>query len=60
MTLTNHKVRQNIERLAAGAAWQDTGLVFSNTIGKPMDGVNFLRREFYPLLDRAGLPRAFS
>lgn len=55
--LGKYKVRQNAERLAAGAAWQDMGLVFPNTIGKPIDGINFLRREFYPLLDRAGLPR---
>lgn len=52
-----HQVRQQIERRAAGAFWQDMGLVFPNTVGKPMDGINLLQREFYPLLERAGLPR---
>jgi integrase len=32
-------------------------LVFPNTIGKPMDGIHLMRREFLPLLKRAGLPR---
>lgn len=55
--LREHKVRQNAERLAMGVAWHDLGLVFSNTIGKPLDGIHLLRREFYPLLERAGLPK---
>jgi len=50
-----HKVRQNAERLQAGTRWQDHNPVFPNTIGKPMNAGNFYRREFQPLLQRAGL-----
>ena len=54
--LKAHKVRQNEERLKAGAdVWEDHNLVFPNTIGKPMNAGNFYRREFQPLLKRAGL-----
>jgi integrase len=53
--LKAHKVRQNGERLKAGEAWEDYNLVFPNTIGKPMNAGNFYRREFQPLLERAGL-----
>lgn len=31
--LREHRRRQLLERMAAGAAWQDTGLVFTNTRG---------------------------
>lgn len=51
-------IRQAAERLAAGPVWDVAlDLVFSNRVGKPMDGIHLLRREFYPLLERAGLPR---
>jgi integrase len=53
--LKAHKVCQNAERLQAGSDWQDHGLVFSNTLGRPMNAGNFYRREFQPLLKRAGL-----
>ena len=54
--LKAHKVRQHEERLKAEAdAWGDHNLVFPNTIGKPMNAGNFYRREFQPLLERAGL-----
>jgi integrase len=54
--LKAHKVRQNEERLKAGAdVWEDHNLVFPNTIGKPMNAGNFYRREFQLLLKRAGL-----
>ena len=33
--LKAHKVRQNAERLQAGARWQDYDFVFPNTVGKP-------------------------
>src|SRR5215207_2642734 len=52
--LKTHKVRQNAERLQAGSRWQDHGLVFPNTMGKPMNAGNLYRREFQPLLKRAG------
>lgn len=33
------------------------GLIFTATNGKPVRRQNFLRRNFYPLLERAGLPK---
>lgn len=52
-----HRTRQLEERLSAGALWEDYGLVFTRPSGVPIDGRNFTRRLFYPLLDGAGLPR---
>ncbi len=40
-----------------GAEWHDTGLVFPNEVGKPMERGNLVRRSFLPLLEKAGLPR---
>jgi integrase len=54
--LQHHKARQTKERLLAGRRWSDTGLVFTSTIGTPIE-VGNLRRSFWKLLDRAGLPR---
>jgi integrase len=53
--LKAHRVRQNEERLRAGAKWQDNGLVFPNTVGKPENAGNLYLRNFQPLLKRAGL-----
>jgi integrase len=55
--LREHRVRQKEERLALGEAWEDLDLVFPNPIGRPMDASNLLRRQFYPLLEKVGLPR---
>ena len=52
-----------LTRLAVEALreqWQrseGTGLVFPNTVGRPVEGQNLLRRNLYPALERAGLPR---
>lgn len=53
--LKAHKVHQNAERLQAGTRWRDHELVFPNTLGKPMNAGNLYRREFQPLLEKAGL-----
>jgi integrase len=53
--LKAHRIRQNEERLKAGAKWQDNDLVFPNTVGKPENPGNVYRRNFQPLLKRAGL-----
>lgn len=53
--LKAHKVRQNAERLRAGPRWRDNNLIFPNTVGKPMNAGNLYRRDFQPLLMRAGL-----
>lgn len=58
--LRQHRVRQLEERLRLGEAWgdgDDADLVFPNGVGKPMEGTDLLRTQFYPLLSRAGLPR---
>lgn len=55
--LRDHWERQLVERLAVGLAWEDMDLVFPSTLGTPMDGINLLKRSFYPLLRRAGLTR---
>ncbi|WP_211210872.1 tyrosine-type recombinase/integrase [Sporichthya polymorpha] len=38
------RARQAAERLAAGPAWQDNGLVFASTLGTPMEPRNVNRR----------------
>src|SRR5262249_16095292 len=51
-----HSARQEQERLLAGAAWKDTGYVFTTTIGTPLDARNVIRT-FGRILRRAGLPK---
>jgi integrase len=50
-------LRQLEERLRAGELWEENGLVFANQLGRPIEKQNLLRRSFWPLLERAGLPR---
>lgn len=52
--LRAHRRRQAEERLIAGPEWEDTGLVFVNHFGRPIDPSN-LRREFSRLTEAAGL-----
>lgn len=52
--LRAHRTRQNAERLAA-PDWRDSGLVFPNRVGGPMDHNNLYYREYKPLLKSAGL-----
>jgi integrase len=56
--LRQHRVRQVEERLVAGSRWrgQEWGLVFTTTVGTPLDGPKVTRR-FQDRLARAGLPR---
>ena len=53
--LRRHRVRQLQERLLAGSRWQETGLVFTTSIGSLIDGNNLLRA-FQRHLQRLGLP----
>ncbi len=55
VVLRRHRVRQQTERLLAGERWQDTGLVFTTTIGTPLDDRN-VRKAFGELLGAAELP----
>lgn len=53
--LKAHRARQNAERLEAGERWRDIDLVFPNTVGRPVNPSNLYRRDFQPLLVKAGL-----
>ena len=55
-SLKSHKAAQNAERLGIGDLWQDNGLVFCTTGGKPLDFHNLRATSFKPLLKEAGLP----
>jgi integrase len=52
--LREHRVKQMEERLLAGEKWHDTGLVFTTTIGTPLDPRNVLRH-FARVLKAAGV-----
>ncbi len=52
--LKGHSQAQLVERLRAGSAWQDHGLVFPTEVGTLMDPSN-LRRDFTKATKAAGL-----
>jgi integrase len=54
--LRRHRARQEEERHAAGDLWQDLGLIFPNTLGRPMEPRDLLADVYRPLLKRAELP----
>jgi integrase len=54
--LIRHRDRQDGERTAAGARWQDSGLVFTTPIGTPIDPSNLIR-EYHQRLASADVPR---
>ena len=54
MTLREHQERQAEERRRAGAAWVDTGLVFTTTTGRPIEPNDF-SKAFGRLCERAGV-----
>lgn len=49
-----HRIRQVEERLQAGGAWQESGYVFTTSVGTPIEPRNLLRT-FSRLLSEAGL-----
>lgn len=55
--LKDHYNRQNEDRARLGNFWKNSGLVFTSTVGTPMDVGNLTYRSFRPLLKRAGLPQ---
>jgi integrase len=57
--LKEHRKRQEEDRLAAGALWQDHGLVFCSTVGTPLDAAN-VRREFRKITEAAGLGEGWA
>jgi integrase len=54
--LRSHRKRQMEEQPTVGAQWTDNGLVFTTTIGTPLDAQKIVNRHVKPLLKRAGLP----
>lgn len=55
--LKKHRVQQIAEKLEMGEVWQDLGFVFTTPMGTPQDASNLRKTSFYPLLERAGVPR---
>ena len=55
--LRNHRAIQAAQKLEAGTAYRDYGLVFCQRDGKPLDPANLIKREFYPALEAAKLRR---
>ena len=54
--LREHSDRQETERARGGVNWNDWGLVFTTTEGRPIDGT-VVSHQFHRILDRAGLPQ---
>jgi integrase len=54
--LKAHKAAQNAKRLKLGDLWEDNGLVFCTTAGRPLGFRNVGAASFKPLLKKAGLP----
>jgi len=54
--LKQHRVRQLEEKLKAGAAWKESGLVFCSTVGGHLHTSRILFAQFKALLKKAGLP----
>jgi integrase len=55
--LRAHRERQVEEQSRLAETWEDLGLVFTNTVGCPLDGLNLLKYWYYPLLKKANLPK---
>ena len=54
--LQRHRKLQLEERAAAGDEWKECGLVFTSTIGTPLDARAVIRRH-HAILKAAGIPR---
>lgn len=54
--LAAHRVRQKDEREHSGERWNESDLVFTTEVGRPLDGT-VVTHQFHRLLDRAGLPQ---
>lgn len=54
--LRAHKAQQNAERLRAGSAYTDLGLIFTTELGTPLDRRNVGGRYFRAALKRVSLP----
>src|ERR687889_1320299 len=54
--LKAHRKRQLEERMRLAETYKDRGLVFSTSVGTPVNPENLVNRSFKPLLKKAGLP----
>jgi integrase len=54
--LRRHRAAQEMERRVAGSAWHTGDLVFTDEIGRPIDGTH-VAHTFRGVLARVGLPR---
>jgi integrase len=54
--LQRHRKLQTEDRAAAGREWKESGLVFTSTIGTPLDARSVIRRH-HAILKAAGIPR---
>jgi integrase len=52
--LSAHRLRQNTEMLAAGASYDNQGLIFCTNLGKPIEPRNF-DRKFYKIMVDTGI-----
>jgi len=57
--LEKHLVRQADDRLEAGDLWQESGLVFTTSMGTPLDAAN-VRREFRAVCKAARIGERWS
>lgn len=55
-SLAEHRRRQREDQLAAGPEWNNSGLVFTTPVGRPVDGT-WAIKWFHRALEEAGLPR---
>ncbi|WP_245551276.1 tyrosine-type recombinase/integrase [Nocardia paucivorans] len=56
LILREHRKRQMEERFAAGSQWRETGLVFTTSLGGPIEPRN-VNRMFHRLCEKAGVPQ---
>lgn len=54
------QAEQAEEKLLAGEAWEDNGLIFCNRLGGPLHQMNLARRDFKQIIKRAGLNRKLT
>ncbi len=57
--LRAHKAQQARDRLAAGELWQETGLVYTTTVGSGLDAAN-VRRGFRSVVTAAGVAGSWT
>ena len=55
-SLVDHKRRQAERRLLAGGRWTNTSLIFTTSLGTPLEGIG-VTKHFQDLLAATGLPR---